>query len=231
MRPLRGQRIQNHFLARLQLTTNYHQFFAKVMQTKSKLISLIVLLFTSLFNLSAKVTQLDIHDKEVYQEGKKFGDIGTYEALKGMVYFEIDPLAEINQAIVDVQLAKRNEVGKVNFSADITILIPSDRSKINGSLIFEFNNRGGMLLPYVDAATNTLFSRGFVVVSIGWIGELLPVGNKLRLCAPVAFENEQEIIGKIRTELIGQKGKQRLNVNGWGMVLMSQLEKGIKQPL
>jgi len=166
--------------------------------------------------LTAKVTHLEIQTKSVYQNGKKFGDIGTYEALKGTVYFEIDPMAAINQAVVDVQLAKRTEHGKVAFSADITLLVPTDRSKINGSLIYEFNNRGGMLLPYVDAETDALFSRGFVLVSTGWIGELLPVNNKLRLCAPIAYEGEKEIVGKIRVEIIGQKGKQRLNVNGGG---------------
>ena len=74
-------------------------------------------------------------------------------------------MAAINQAVVDVQLAKRTVQGMVAFSADITLLVPTDRSKINGSLIYEFNNRGAMLLPYVDAETDALFSRGFVVVS------------------------------------------------------------------
>jgi len=173
-----------------------------------------VFFFTS---LQAKVTHLDIHSTELYQNGKKFGTVGTYDLLKGKVHFEIDPLAAINQAVVDVQLAERNENGMVLFSADIALIIPTDKSKINGSLIYEFNNRGGMLLPYVDAETNALFSRGFVFVSTGWIGELLPNKNKLRLCAPIAYgENQEALTGKIRVEIIGQKGKNRLNVNGGG---------------
>ena len=189
-----------------------------------------ILLFCSFFflQLTAKVTHLDIQSKSLYQNGKKFGEIGTYEVLKGKVYYEIDPLAAINQAIVDVQLAKRLENGMVAFSSDITLLIPSDRSKINGSLIYEFNNRGGMLLPYVDAETDALFSRGFVVVSTGWIGEMLPVNNKLRLCAPIAYEAEKEIVGHIRVEIIGQKGKQRLNVNGGGHGAYEPTGKGYK---
>ncbi len=179
-------------------------------------------------NLSAKVTHLDIQSKTLYKDGQKFGDIGTYEQLKGKVYFEIDPLADNNQMVVDVQLAKRLDNGMVAFSADITLLIPSDRSKINGSLIYEFNNRGGMLLPYVDAETNALFSRGFVFVSTGWIGELLPNPNKLRLYAPIAYEGKNEITSKIRTELIGQKGKQRLNVNGGGHGAYEPTGKGHK---
>lgn len=168
-------------------------------------------------SLQAKVTHLDIQSTSLYQNGKKFDNIGTYDILKGKAYFEIDPLAAINQTVVDVQLAKRNENGLVNFSTDITLIIPTDKSKINGSLIYEFNNRGGMLLPYVDAATNALFSRGFVFVSTGWIGELLPNKNKLRLYTPIAYgENESTLAGKIRVEIIGQKGKNRLNVNGGG---------------
>ncbi len=168
-------------------------------------------------SLQAKVTHIDIQSTSLYQNGKKFDNIGTYDVLKGKVYFEIDPLAAINQAVVDMQLAKRNEAGMVNFSADITLIIPTDKSKINGSLIYEFNNRGGMLLPYVDAETNALFNRGFIFVSTGWIGELLPNKNKLRLCAPIAYgENQSTLTGKIRQEIIGQKGKNRLNVNGLG---------------
>jgi len=178
--------------------------------------------------LTAKVTHLDIQSKSLYQNGKKFGDIGTYEALKGKVYFEIDPLAAINQSVVDVELAKRLENGMVAFSTDITLLVPTDRSKINGSLIYEFNNRGAMLLPYVDAETDALFSRGFVFVSTGWIGELLPVNNKLRLSAPIAYEAEKAIVGKIRVEIIGQKGKQRLNVNGGGHGAYEPTGRGYK---
>ena len=188
-----------------------------------------LLLCSFLFlQLTAEVTRLDIHSKSPYQNGKQFGAIGTYEMLQGKVYFEIDPLAAINQAVVDVQLAKRLENGKVAFSTDISLLVPTDRSKINGSLIYEFNNRGGMLLPYVDAETNALFSRGFVFVSTGWIGELLPAGDKLRLFAPIAYEGEKEIIGKIRVEIIGQKGKQRLNVNGSGHGAYEPTGRGYK---
>ncbi len=185
-----------------------------------------VCLFTS---LQAKVSHIDIQSTALYQNGKKFGDIGTYDLLKGKVYFEIDPLASINQAVVDVRLAKRNEAGMVLFSADIALIMPTDKSKINGSLIYEFNNRGGMLLPYVDAETNALFSRGFVFVSTGWIGELLPNKNKLRLCAPVAYgENQSTLTGKIRQEIIGQKGKKRLSVNGFGHGAYEPTGRGYK---
>jgi len=185
------------------------------MQLKTTILLLISWLII-IGSLPAKVTHLEIQSKKLYKEGQKYGDIGTYEELRGKVHFEIDPIAAINQMVVDVQLAKRLDNGMIAFSADITLLIPSDRSKINGSLIYEFNNRGSMLLPYVDAETNALFSRGFVFVSSGWIGELLPNPNKLRLYVPIAYTNKKEITSKIRTEIIGQKGKRRLNVNGRG---------------
>lgn len=198
------------------------------MQIKTTSIFLLSLFLFIVGHLSAKVVHLDLQSKTVYQNGKKFGKIGTYEELKGKVYFEIDPMAAINQRVVDLRLAKRLTNGVVAFSSDITLLIPTDRSKINGSLIYEFNNRGGMLLPYVDAETNALFSRGFVFVSTGWIGELLPNPNKLRLYAPIAYENQQAITSKIRTEIIGQKGKKRLSVNGNGHGAYEPTGKGYK---
>lgn len=179
--------------------------------------------------LLAKVTHIDIQSTSLYQNGKQYGKIGTYDLLKGKVYFEIDPLAPINQAVVDIQFAPRDEKGMVHFSADIILILPTDKSKINGSLIYEFNNRGGMLLPYVDAETNALFSRGFVFISTGWIGELLPNKNKLRLQAPIAYgSNNTSIVGKIRQEIIGQKGKNRLNVNGAGHGAYEPTGKGYK---
>ncbi|MFK7981738.1 MAG: alpha/beta hydrolase domain-containing protein [Saprospiraceae bacterium] len=180
-------------------------------------------------SLQAKVTHIDIQSTGLYQNGKKFDNIGTYDLLKGKAYFEIDPLAAINQTVVDVKLAPRDEKGMVHFSTDITLIIPTDKSKINGSLIYEFNNRGGMLLPYVDAETNALFSRGFVFVSTGWIGELLPNPNKLRLYAPIAYgDNQTTLTGNIRVEIIGQKGKNRLNVNGGGHGAYEPTGKGHK---
>ena len=130
--------------------------------------------------------------------------------------------------MVDVELAERNQGGNVTFSADIVLLIPTDRSKINGALIYEFNNRGGMLLPYVDAPTNALFSRGFVFVSSGWIGELLPANNKLRLYAPIAYQDKETIKEKIRVELIGQKGAKKQSVNGDGHGAYEPTGKGYK---
>ena len=181
-----------------------------------RILSLIIcfLCFCNFASLSAKVVKLDLNSRKLYQNGKKFGEIGTYEEIKGTVHFEVDPKNLLNQVITDIEYAQKTPDGRIAFSCDLLLLVPSDKSKINGSLIYEFNNRGTMLLPYVDATNHVLFKRGFVFLSTGWIGELLPNDQKLKLYAPVAKLAGQEIKGLVRQEIIGQKGKKRMSVNG-----------------
>jgi len=63
------------------------------------------------------------------------------------VYFEVDPRDPHNAAVFDLDKALRNRAGKVEFSADMVILRPVDRSKANGRLFFEVNNRGNKIAP------------------------------------------------------------------------------------
>jgi hypothetical protein len=71
-----------------------------------------------------------------------FGNVGQYEKLVGRVYGEVNPNDPIDSQITDVALAPRNAAGLVEYSADIYILRPVDRSKGNHRLFFEINKRG-----------------------------------------------------------------------------------------
>ena len=59
------------------------------------------------------VSRLEIESRVLLEKGKTYGEIGTYEEIKGIVYFEVDPFSESNERIVDLKLAPRNADGKV----------------------------------------------------------------------------------------------------------------------
>jgi len=78
----------------------------------------------------------------IFQDSRKFGEIGIYERLAGLVEFEIDPLSDCNLVIADIDKAPLNSNGKVEFSSDIIILRPKDPSKRNGKIFLDVVNRG-----------------------------------------------------------------------------------------
>ncbi|MBH51547.1 MAG: hypothetical protein CL785_00120 [Chloroflexi bacterium] len=78
----------------------------------------------------------------IFQNGRKFGDIGAYERLAGIVEFEIDPDIVCNSVITDIKNTATNSNGKVEFSSDIIILRPRDASKRNGKIFLDVVNRG-----------------------------------------------------------------------------------------
>jgi len=76
--------------------------------------------------LWAEVVSVEIAGRQPYAEGREFGERGVYEQLRGTVRFAVDPALEANQQVVDIELAPRNAEGKVEFSADLEILLPAD---------------------------------------------------------------------------------------------------------
>jgi hypothetical protein len=168
----------------------------------------------------AEVTRLEITERAPYAEGREFPNVGAYEILRGKVYYAVDPKASVNRQVVDLEYAPRNTVGKVEFSADLMMLAPADRGKANGTLLYDVNNRGGVIATGLfngGGADQFLMRQGYVVVSSGWIGELLPGNGRLRLHAPVATEatgaGRRPIRGMVRAEMTpGASAGERLSI-------------------
>jgi hypothetical protein len=152
----------------------------------------------------AEVIRWEVTKREPYAGGKSMGDRGTYEQWSGVVHFAVDPAHAANKQIVDLGLAPKNAAGKVEFSADFRMLVPADRTKTNGAVFYEVNNRGNPTLTRIidGGADDFLCRQGFVVLWSGWIAELLPGDTRMRLNAPVATENGQPIRGVVRNEFV-----------------------------
>src|SRR5262245_59505173 len=183
-------------------------------------IACVVLVLWSLFQppASAEVVRWEIKQRQPYADGKPRGDAGTYEQWSGVVHFAVDPADAANESIVDLKLAPRNATGKVEFSADFRMLVPTDRTKASGTLFYEVNNRGNPTAPrIIDAGADDFLCRqGFVVLWSGWIAEVQPGENRMRLQAPEATENGKPITGIVRSELIVDRAVPRASLSHRG---------------
>src|SRR5664279_5631961 len=93
--------------------------------------------------LDARVTRVVIEQRESpAYKGQSFGKGGQYETLGGLFYGELDPKDPHNAIITDIQLAPRNALGMVEYSATFAISKPVDMSKSSGVLFYSVPNRG-----------------------------------------------------------------------------------------
>jgi hypothetical protein len=154
---------------------------------------------------AAEVTRIEITSRQPYAGGKQFGETGAYERIRGRISFEVDPQAESNATIVDLELAPRNVAGRVEFAADLEILAPQDLTQANGAILYDVNNRGNRVcLGQFNGggAEGFLMRKGFIVVWSGWIAEVLPGNDRLILDAPIATNSGEPIVGPILAEFV-----------------------------
>ena len=166
----------------------------------------------------AELTRWQIDRREPYANGKSHGSIGPYELWTGTVFFALDPAQSANSNIIDLKLAPKNAAGKVEFSADFRMLVPVDRSKANRGLFYEVNNRGNPTAPRIidGGADDFLCRQGFVILWSGWIAEVQPGSDRMRLQAPEASDKGQPIRGLVRSELIVDRVTPRASISHRG---------------
>ena len=158
---------------------------------------------------AAEVIRLDITSREPLGADVA-GPAGPYERLRGRVVYALDPDLEANARIVDLDLAAPNEAGRVEFYADLDILVPVDRSRAQPTVLYEVNNRGRRLW----GADPFLLSRGYVSVASGWIAETPVSPDLLRLEAPVANDRDGvNVVGTVRADFVTDAPAERLRVS------------------
>ena len=149
------------------------------------------------------------------------GEVGPYEELKGRLHFAIDPLHAANRRITDVELAPCNSAGRVEWSADVSILLPLDRGKCSGRVMLDVVNRGNTVAvpnfnratrplfgagsdpnPPIDVGDGFLMKRGFVVISCGWQGDVPEIPGLFRMRPPEARNAQgQPLRGRVYSQL------------------------------
>jgi hypothetical protein len=171
------------------------------------------------------VTRFEVRLRRVLAGGISFGgsggEVGPYEELKGCLALAIDPLHPANRRITDVELAPRTSRGLVEWSADVSILLPVDRTRCSGRVMVDVVNRGNTVaVPNFNRATRPLFApgadpdppldvgdgflmkRGWVVISCGWQGDVPEVPGLFRMQTPCALGPDgQPLRGLVHTQL------------------------------
>ena len=160
----------------------------------------------------AELVRFEIVEVESpYFTGRSFGTVGQYEMITAKATFAIDPDHQLNAVITDIDIAPRNQNGRVEAIADVAILRPIDLSKGNGRLFYEVLNRGDKIslilmndAPWegyynpLDAGNGHLMNEGYTVVWSGWQGDMPSGENRMGLQVPV-LEN---VVGLVRDEFI-----------------------------
>jgi alpha/beta hydrolase family protein len=145
----------------------------------------------------------------------------AYEELKGRLHFAIDPLHPANRRITDLELAPRDGEGRVTWDSDVSILLPVDRAQCRGRVLLDVVNRGNTVAvpnfnratrpifgpgsdpnPPIDVGDGFLMTRGWVVISCGWQGDLPRVPGLIGMRAPEARDaHGGSLRGRVYTQL------------------------------
>lgn len=94
------------------------------------------------FQARGEVTRIEVLSRGPWLDGKAMGNAGSYEKLRGRVYYAVDPTKAQNQRVADIGLAPRNSDGLVEFSGDFVLVRPVDPAKARSTVILEIPNRG-----------------------------------------------------------------------------------------
>lgn len=157
--------------------------------------------------------RIDIEKRVPFAEGRSFGNTGSYEWLAGKVRYGIDPSEPGLPYICDLELARRNSDGLVEFSGTLDIVKPVDLKRGNRRLLCEFSNRGGRAaitafnfgrgrdLANPDVAGDGfLMELGYTVMWSGWQGDLIDRGTNVVAYLPDALLAGKPLRGKVRQE-------------------------------
>ena len=123
---------------------------------------------------AAEVTRLEITSKASYGTFRP----GEYVLWKGKLHGELSP----TEAIPDIDKARRNANGRVEYTSDIVLLMPAQPAKGNGALLVDVPNRGrvyGVALynsphdePFESGTlaqgTGFLEDQGFALAEVSW---------------------------------------------------------------
>jgi hypothetical protein len=160
-----------------------------------------------------------------YAGDRRFGAVGAFEQVDGKAHFAADPNHPANAWICDLKLAPRNGAGLVEFTADLSVVLPADARQANGRCIVELPNRGRRRVvammncappdapvgPQAHPGDGLLFARGYTVASIGWQWDVYPSPELLCLTAPLAMEGSKPIGGETMVEIRpNERGTTRL---------------------
>jgi hypothetical protein len=145
-------------------------------------------------------TSAAVHANVVRLEIIKIEPAGpAHEKVSGKAYGELDPADPKNAVITDLDLAPRNERGKVEYVATFSLVKPKDMSMASGVLIYTVVNRGNG-----NAAASP---DGHVTLVSGWQGDVVATAENQTIRVPIAKNKDgSSITGPILLRFTNLKG-------------------------
>ena len=125
---------------------------------------------------NAQVTRIEIATRSTVAGPVE--SAGQYENIRGRFYGEVDPADRRNRIIQDLELAPRNQRGKVEYVGTFALMKPVDKTKASGVLFYSVVNRGN---GDVSASPE-----GHISVVSGWQGDVIPTAGNQTIRVPVA---------------------------------------------
>ncbi|MDO7656901.1 MAG: hypothetical protein MUR21_01655 [OM182 bacterium] len=150
----------------------------------------------------------------------------SYESIRGVVHFTLDPNAAANAAVVDLALAPKNTEGLVEYSADFKLLVPS-ANIASDVLYYNVNNRGGSRVPPEAGLDHPLSKLGYTYLVTGWINEISAGPERLRLHTPIVKHTDSAITGDVRYEVIVGSPSFTENIAGSGHLAYTPTREGL----
>jgi hypothetical protein len=173
----------------------------------------------------AEVSRIDIRSRAT------LGDATSaiqYEAIRGEVFYTLDPMAASNQRIVDIGLAPRNAAGLVEYSADFELFVPKG-DIVSDALLYSVNNRGTSTLPPEMSIDHPLTRKGYTYLVTGWINELTAGADRVRLHAPIVSNGEEPVTGLVRYEIINNRPGNNINIAGDNHLAYAPSDRGMTE--
>ena len=188
------------------------------------------LLFLLGLSTFAQVERLEITARLPLENGKKFGQVGTYEIVLATAHLAIDPKAKANEDITDLDLAVPDADGLVRYRAEVFLIRPMEPSRSNGCLLVDIPNRGnpvtmffnypeymfrGTELPPSITGDGFLMKQGFTLAGVGWQSDAPPSTDPR-----FVFELEQpptrDVEGLVRTDTVFSNRTRTMELGHWG---------------
>ncbi|HBK47259.1 MAG TPA: hypothetical protein DDZ67_12675 [Xanthomonadaceae bacterium] len=149
----------------------------------------------------------------------RYGKVGRYEKLTGVVHGEVDPRDARNALIQDLALARTNARGMVEYASEFVMLKPQDMRRASGTLRYDAPNRGNILTmvdPVRTPGDAVFFERGMVMLYAAWQGDVPKSSpQRLTLTVPVAYHPDgSSITGSYRTELVPEANAAAMPLPG-----------------
>ena len=104
--------------------------------------------------------------------------VPAYERISGRFYGELDPRDPKNALITDIQLARKNARGLVEYVGTFSLMKPADMSKASGVLMYSVVNRGN--------GRASASAEGHVSLVSGWQGDVIPSDTNQTIQVPRA---------------------------------------------